>query len=436
MLTNRFKVWTVLLILSVILAKVISDPPVIRTLEELKNTRVFEHRPPAHGYALLWWFATEAIHLDNNDRWRLNFPLNLGTYGFHRFNNWYDNNAGCCPLPPAPPRASYYAVGNLNPNTYPRSRDLPRWVTQYYQVSRRDSKRDRMVIAVAHNSNTNSIDHVYLTSHYYSFRTFEIDLWVLDQIRNLQFKTFMMIVGYGSSSSVCSGLSRHFMRQKRDLSESECNELVTLETQLAVKMTADGKASLDWKHIPWAEGTSWIGLYKDDSVGDWLFMTYTYISGQNSGSYDTSYPLQPGMQARYFRTKAFDSVFRSSELSESCGKAPTQISNFGDGKAFLQLVVKDGKAGAKFYINRDHVDWQKHFYNAWVGFYEHPSYDSTQYSSYQWVTYFNKVDKIGEYDVYTDGHNRLTLSPDTLIRFFGEKGYKPLLSISWQNCYR
>ncbi|XP_058867625.1 uncharacterized protein LOC131709265 [Acipenser ruthenus] len=408
-------------------------PPTIHTIQDLRNINVFGFQPPSHGFALLWWLCSSETYIDINGDTVLRSNPNAGHYGFHHFYNLFDNNLGGHLLPVVA-GVHYYTVGNLNPNTHPGAINLPYDVRRYYNRNILNSNSERLII-----SNTwvyhgiFNVQSIYITNHYHP--GYEIAPNLVAQIRNLNLGNFLNAVGYPSySPASCHVIPPPGRRRKREASDWECIAMLKSETSVQV-VARNGKATLLWENIPWNEDYSWVGLYNSETEGDknYIADAWQWTYNAQSGSYETSTQIHPGMQARLFRREYARFVLKSPGIDEACWEEPVQFSN--DENFLILLVFRSNYAGVKLYVNKSlGSKWQykDKYYYGWVGFYYRGA-PNDSYQSWQWLYNFEEIGENSDYNVYTDGLNEYDITADLEVRVFCNEAYDCLIATtpSW-----
>lgn len=130
--------------------------PRLRTLNELAHLRdsEFGQPSPRHGLNLLYWFANKYVKFDEDNEMCWRYHPKKRWYGFHPFENRYDENVRLLPETDFP----YYEVGNLGK---PRSNKLPGYVRCDYTGYHDGSNIDRIIVSV----DGEYFDRVYITEH-------------------------------------------------------------------------------------------------------------------------------------------------------------------------------------------------------------------------------------------------------------------------------
>lgn len=174
--------WFLLLLLSLFTVST-SIIRKLNSIQELADNNIgFGKAFPRHGLKLLYWLSHN-LEIDQNNVMRLVEPNQRANiypsdrvYGFHL----YRNNEGFLPS-----GALYFTVGNLNPNSYPGSQNLPNFVTEDYNNNWFDqnSNRDRVIVQLyGYQNNANGVIRVYISEHYDEQHTYEISLQLLREI--------------------------------------------------------------------------------------------------------------------------------------------------------------------------------------------------------------------------------------------------------------
>lgn len=426
--------------------KVSADLPLINIIRDLRTIQ-FGNSFPRHGHMLLH-YITNSLDIDQNHRIRPRFLPWRGDLGFHRYNN-YEN---IFPSINNPNAGAYYAVGNLNPNTYIGASQLPPYVTDnYYRYNTyndRDRNRDRIVIRMRLNAQV--VEGMYITQHlpnsnlYDPDQSFSVSVTLLREIQLMSenrvnsLSTFLYESGYVVNSRAFSArciLPPNQWGFTEATAESAEAELKTkwsadkhkecFEIQLQVRTTSNGYARLKWDNIPvnlLGVGTK-LQLYSDK-----LFREIT-IDQDSYGFYDSNQYLNPRLQVRLL-TSTNSFIMSSPEMNDAYRKLPTDLDGF---KASLQLYVKDGYACAHLYIDKTFENWKDTFYYSWVGFYVSNESGNKQYKRYQWAIYFTKLDSNDHYDIYKY-ESWMSIAPGAQARFFLTKAYDSLaVTAPWES---
>nr|XP_006009340.1 PREDICTED: uncharacterized protein LOC102359915 [Latimeria chalumnae] len=415
MSTPSNNVWISFLILSVIFGTVTSVYK-LNSIEELRaqTQNSLGKPPPAHSFALLWWFVNYGTDVNNNAQVILTFDPNVGAYGFHKFRS----HDYCSPLEMTQHDLLYSAVGNLNTGIHSGTSDLPGIVRLYFDILSyydRDwllsyGNKERLIISYTNHVGRSILNHLYITDCYHFYCAFEISTSLMQEIRNYHLQIFLSLVGYQKATYYCTGFERQNSVQRS--TQQECEAISKDLSNIKISIGADslGHAVLIWENIPWKNHSGWFGLYQKSKDEDKQYLKYGYTYGKQSGHLITRNKIHPRMQIQYFKTDdTKNKVYAGSELSGSCATGPTPIQDLGPGKVFLQLTFNHGRASAKLYIKKDYTNWKKELVNVWVGLYEFSHANDRDYCTHQYVIKFKKVFNIPEYkydynyDVYEDG---------------------------------
>ncbi|XP_058617215.1 uncharacterized protein LOC131530782 [Onychostoma macrolepis] len=226
------------------------------------------------------------------------------------------------------------------------------------------------------------------------------------------------------------------------------------------------KTFSNWKN---AFTSSWVGFYKSSLDKNYDYSTYQYAvnfamidststEDYNVYQYDSSLPVAPGVQIRFLlednykhvlaqttpwemdeesvcyererlpelpSSWSFPEFFYEPEFYDANNVVPVKIKWFDAG---LQLFTKEGKACARLYIMKTFTDWNKGFYNSWVGFYTSSQKENKGYDTYQYAVNFEKMeDGTNMFDFY-QYKSSLVIAPGVQIRFFLEKEYYELVA--------
>ncbi|XP_071217288.1 uncharacterized protein [Salvelinus alpinus] len=411
-------------ILCLSLASVCAINGTLNSIDDLRDKK-FGHIFPRHGLMLVHWLAN-TIQMDNNDM-TLNFNPTRRDYGIH----FYGNADKPCPLPPLSRRhGSYYSLGNIGRNNNNGAMALPLYVTQGFE-----NNRDRVVLRVREEEpNQHIVDEVYVTQHYprngnrgtgYDpIKTYRVNVSLLRQIQNLSNinlnvipQTYDAEINHSSLQSLRNtwrdtpglalllALVLHFTcpnilfkeqalcltsQPQSGMDNPRVEDDKSL-IKLEVKTTDRGKARIIWSGIPkrLLDQGVMVVLYK--SNGSESKLDRASVRGKASGSYNTSVPLNPGLQVRLHKKVMIlcvfatigDEICRSSEFHDANREIPASINDYD---ASLQLFVKDGKACARLYVKKSFTAWKKTFNNSWVGFYS--SEGTLDHKTWQWAVKF------------------------------------------------
>ncbi|XP_042247877.1 uncharacterized protein LOC121883601 isoform X2 [Thunnus maccoyii] len=463
----------------------------LKSINDLKKIN-FDWSVPKHSLVLLHWFAN-TVDIDNNDVIRLTFDPNED-YGSHHYGNY---EGLLDPLPQG--RYRYYTVGNLNQDTsIPLPQYVLHPPTEYvgrnldriiFRVREQNTGRQA----------GQTIDQVYITQHYGTSNagtsydpahTYWITPNLLRQIRefsveeNHRNSLSELRDDFGSNINdsqlrhlrniwgnlACLGLLLFIVIQDKSSNNQQNNRsqrvakrnapdvvisipenrqnhdvVVTGTLQellhqdqitLEVVTGVNGKAKILWKHVTrhrLTEGVM-VVLFEDNEGQEASF--YKTI-GRSEGSYDTSVPLNDGLQARLHKVRK-QCCFWTGVGQEICRGTEFQNPNAVDitgCHAKLQLLVKDGKACARLYVKKSFREWRKEFNNSWVGFYTSADKGTNEYDwwQWQWATKFTPSTDFGTpfYDVY-EYRSGMTIAPGVQARFILRDGIVKACTPSWR----
>lgn len=479
----------------VALLLVLTSASAVQTLSKIDDLKrlKFGQSVPSHSLLLLYWFAN-TVDVDNNNVIRLTFDPNRGDYGSHHYGN-YERLLE--PLPQGNRLYRYYTVGNLNEQT---SSELPSYVVRpRYGYEGRN--RDRIIFRVREQNvgqQALQIDRVYITQHfetsdnqgtrYDPAHTYQVHTNLVRQIREFSGEEEDSLMDlrnrFGSNADstqlsyirnswgelACLGLflfiviqekqssNQHNRKQSSTRRNTHSEVVVNIpenrqnaysgifasllqdqsyKMKLRVTTGSGGKARIIWSKVPAAlieEGVM-VALYRNDA--DKEALTYKSIGNRASGSFDTSFPLNEGLQARLHKVKILccfwphigEELNRGTEF-----KNPPPVSIEGN-NASLQLFAKDGKACARIYVNKSFSDWRSEFKNSWIGFYSSANKATNKFEwwQWQWVTKFKPNTELRfplSYDVY-EYHSGMTIAPGVQARFIMHDEVEKARTPSW-----
>lgn len=165
--------------------------PRLRTLNELSQLQQsgFGQPWPRHGLQLLYWFVNKYIEFDDNNEMCWRYDPEKRFYGFHPFENRYDDNVQLLPDTGLP----YYEVGNLSK---PKAHRLPKYVRKYYTGYHDDSNTDRVIVSV----DDEYFDRIYVTEHcgesdYNQRGTYRISRGLIMRIQDYTLEGFLSKMG-------------------------------------------------------------------------------------------------------------------------------------------------------------------------------------------------------------------------------------------------
>ncbi|XP_030592120.1 uncharacterized protein LOC115784876 isoform X2 [Archocentrus centrarchus] len=461
-----------------------------RTLNSINDLKSidFGQAVPMHSILLLHWFANE-IDIDTNGVIPLTFDPDSGDYGSHLY---YNNERVLDPLPRG---YQYYTLGNIYQGT---SVDLPDFILQ---SDEEESNRARIIFRVREQNAGWIIDQVYITQHYETSEyrgteydpehTYKVTTCLLRAIRRFSLEgnninSLMSLRDrFGSSADdsqirqirntwgkfACLGLFFFIVMQEKysppkrnnrrqpaarrntqsdfvvnipkskqnAASDISVNNQVDPSDNITLKVTTGkrGKARITWSKVPsdFLNRGVMVALYKNDQEEEAL--TYESIGNSESGSYDTSVPLNEGLQVRlhemrkqfFFWTSVGEEKYRSSEF-----KNPEAVDITGY-DANLQLFAKDGRACARLRVKKSFHDWRSEFKKAWVGFYSSEDKETNNYEwwQWQWATKFKENTDFQDlfYEVY-EYESGMTITPGVQIRFILQDEIEKARTPAWR----
>uniref|UniRef100_A0A8C7FG26 Uncharacterized protein n=1 Tax=Oncorhynchus kisutch TaxID=8019 RepID=A0A8C7FG26_ONCKI len=385
-------------ILFMSLASVSNIKQTLISIHDLRGIE-FGHTFPRHGLMLLQWLANN-IHTDNNGNMRLNFNPTRGDYGFNFYGN-ADRPRHDLFFPlkvvhysPNENRGSAYDPDN----TYPVSFSLLTQIQVLPTIT-------RDVIQRIHNVeiNDNSVENIW---------------------GHTPGLALLLAIALYLTRPKVSFIHQVFITME---SQHHMQDDETKSIKLEVKTTNRGGMRFTFSGIPrrlFDKGVIWV-LYKNNDSTDML--DFSSVIDGASGSFDTSVPLNPGLQARFHPHKSMcffvlcgiyntsgEEIHRIPEIHDANREIPVDISGYKP-NASLQLSVKDGKACACQYVKKSFTDWKEKFNNSWVGFYSSEKNNTNEYNTYQWQWAVNFLRKIYVY------RSSMPMSPGVQARFMLEK---------------
>ncbi|XP_004558470.2 uncharacterized protein LOC101487574 isoform X2 [Maylandia zebra] len=437
----------------------------LNSISDLKTVG-FGQSVPEYSLRLLHWFANE-IDINNNDDILLTFDPNSGAYGSHYYRN--DEEL----LDPLPRGYRYYTVGNSYQDA---SLELPDYVAE---SDIEDSNRVRIIIRVRQQNAARIIDQVYITQHYETYedqgtdydpqhtypvtvcllraiRKFSLDRNNINSMRSLRDR-------FGSSADdsqlweimdiwdelACLGLflfivipekySSHKHNSRRQpaprrntqpdfesrqnvTSGMSAKDQVDHRNGIKLKVTTgkSGNARIIWSnvHSDLLKRNVMVALYQNNQEEKAL--TSKCIENIASSSYDTSVPLNEGLQVRLHevRTRFFFWKSVGKEIDRGSEFKNPKAVNITGYNANLQLFANDGKACARLTVTKSFHNWKSEFKNAWVGFYSSENNATKNYEwwQWQWATKFKENNSQDNYNVY-EYESDMTIAPGVQARF-------------------
>uniref|UniRef100_A0A3Q0R981 Uncharacterized protein n=1 Tax=Amphilophus citrinellus TaxID=61819 RepID=A0A3Q0R981_AMPCI len=464
----------------------------LNSINDLKSID-FGQTVPKHSLLLLHWFANE-IDIDNNNVILLTFDPDSREFGSHHYGN-YERV-----LDPLPRGHRYYTVGNINQPTslplpyyviHPRAE---------YAARNRDRIIFRVREQNARRQASQRIDQVYITQHYETSEnqgtrynpehTYQVTTNLLMEIREFSVEendmsSLMYLRDRFESSAddsqlrqirntwgdlACLGLFLFIVIQEKysppkrnnrpqpaarrntqhdfvgNIPENRqnvtCGMFVSIQVDpkddIILKVTTGkgGKARIIWSNVPsdFLNRGVMVALYKNDQEEEAL--TYKSIGNRESGSYDTSVPLNEGLQVRLHEVRKLCCFWKSigEEIDRSSEFRNPKAVNITGYDANLQLFAKDGKACARLIVNTSFYNWGSEFKKSWVGFYSSDDKATKNYEwwQWQWATKFKENTDFQDlfYDVY-EYESGMTITPGVQIRFILQDEIEKARTPAW-----
>ncbi|KAI5630447.1 hypothetical protein C0J50_7609 [Silurus asotus] len=463
----------------------------LHKIEDLKS-RKFGHEYPRHGLLLLHWLANH-ISIGPTEEFLLHFEPARRDYGFQTYES--TNNTALPNLEDSEDSV-YYSLGSLSSEAI-RTK-LPPYVTQDYYNALENTKRDldRIVLQIQR-SNPRQADKVYITQvvskyseDYDPNEIFEISPKLLEQVQLLNtsldlikileshvtktqtsddprlamskeqllhhlkysdkhlqtifedqsLRWLLSLAGYDiknrlkvhKNTWLCSPDNLNQQEQITSDPKTLCEG--QLPVKLELKSTENGYARLIWSGLPKNMLTinTTIVIFSSDTSSD----ISTFAAVKSSGSYDTYWTLNHGIQPRLVQFRfgfefgfvglRYAVIWRGPQFDEANRVLPTDITGYN---ASLQLFTRNGYACARLYIKRTSLDFKTAFANAWVSFYTSENDQNSKYTQYEWVTDFKKGVDTKEYHIY-EYRSSISIAPGLQARFMlsGDSIYSRLFT--------
>lgn len=218
-----------------------------------------------------------------------------------------------------------------------------------------------------------------------------------------------------------------------NIPDDECNTSLfntNQSEQVNLKITTgkNGKAKVVWSNVSRQMINEGVAVIIFKHQWDQTLSSAYKLIQTSTGWYDSSVPLNEGLQARlhkakktcFFWTKVEEEICRGVAF-----KSPAKVSITGN-NAYLQLFVNNGKACARLYVRKSFRQWKSEFAKSWVGFYKSAERETNDYEfwKWQWATKFQQGADDGDYNTleYCSG---LTVAPGVQARFI-MKNYKEI----------
>lgn len=403
----------------------------------------------------LLYVLTEHVSIDNSNVIRLNFDPTTSRFGSHLYGNFES-------LLREPREGfQYYTMGNLN--NY-RTANICTWpdlnwnfftflhIPEVKECLNKGNNRHRIIFSVKeYNIRSYVVDEIYLTQHYpysvdSSYDPNEIYIITYRLVRELrQFSSrseqslqslrtsYNNNINNNQLNNLAAEWGRDvrlgllnlilklskcwsYRRWRRGLTvqnamiTNDCNDCEIQHVLVQVVTGVDGNAKIHWENVPDKVVDGAAVLFRSQT--DQNPIVTISLQGQTSGRYDTSVPLNEGLQVRLHKVKVtgvFDSrvmhTFNSQLNEEICrGKEfKSPLSDSVTSVARLQLFVKKGKACFRLYMKKGCYKWEHPFYNnSWVALYLHSYKDTYDYltNQWQWAVNFKQGRDSGDYDTF------------------------------------
>uniref|UniRef100_A0A665VC40 Uncharacterized protein n=1 Tax=Echeneis naucrates TaxID=173247 RepID=A0A665VC40_ECHNA len=460
----------------------------LNSINDLKKLD-FGQSVPKHSLLLLHWFAN-VVDIDNNNVIYLTFDPRNGDYGSHHYGNYEQL------LDPVPQRnIRYYTVGNLNENS---NISLPDYVL-HSRRGYDGRNRDRIIFRVIEQTaGQQRVDRVYLTQHYETHEnrgtmydrdhTYQITAHLLNEIIQFSVEGDQESLSelrdrFGSNANdhqlrditniwghlACIGLflfiviqEKHAPNQRNNRPQRSMkrNEHAIINMpedgqnaravgmfpllvahrqniQLEVKTGRNGKARIVWSNIPEHRLKNGVMAVLFESDKDDEARTHELIRNRESGSYDTSVPLNEGLQVRLHKVKTQCCFWKT--MGEEICRGPEfqnpKAVNIAGYDAKLQLFAKDGKASARLFVKKTFREWMSEFNKSWVGFYTSPDKDTDQYEwwQWQWATKFRPNYDIEDRSYYVyEYQSGMAIAPGVQVRFITKNKEVKVHTPNWE----
>ncbi|XP_062264925.1 uncharacterized protein LOC133971535 [Platichthys flesus] len=211
-------------------------------------------------------------------------------------------------------------------------------------------------------------------------------------------------------------------------------------TQLKVTTGKDGGARILWENVTENRPKNgvMVVLFKNQRDQE-ASKTFKCIGDSYSGSWDTSVPLNDGLQARLHKVRiqwccfkvVGEEICRGPEFKNPTADKAVNINGYD---ANLQLFVKDGKACARLFVKKTFRSWKSEFNNSWIGFYASAAKATNQYEwwQWQWATKFRHSTDVQNSSHYVyEYHSGMSIAPGVQARFIGRPEEVKACTLSW-----
>ncbi|XP_071329948.1 uncharacterized protein [Trachinotus anak] len=455
----------------------------LNSINDLKKIN-FGQYVPKHILLLLHWFAN-TVDIDNNDVIYLTFDPNNGDYGSHHYGN-YEGLLDPLPRGNVRYRYYTVGNLNQNsPMRLPsyvihppaefvgRNRDRIIFRVREQNTGRQALQRIDRVYLTQHYETSENQGTRYDPDHTYQVTTNLLREITQFSVGEDQQSLSELRDRFGSNADdsqlwdikniwgdlACLGLllfiviqekysSNHHTRPQRSLRRKVQPDFVVnipedrqnhmeverwiserflqyerVDAQLEVTTGRNGKARIVWSNIPehhLKNGVMAV-LFKNNEDQE-ASRTYESIGNRESGSCDTSVPLNEGLQVRLHKVR-IQCCFWRGVGEEICRgpefKNPDAV-NIRGYNARLQLFAKDGKACARLFVKKTFSEWRSEFNKSWVGFYASADRATNDYQwwQWQWATKFRPSTDVEDslYYVY-EYHSGMAIAPGVQARF-------------------
>lgn len=195
-----------------------------------------------------------------------------------------------------------------------------------------------------------------------------------------------------------------------------------LQMKLEVTATENGRARIVWEDIPESllNQDVMLALFKNDQ-DDSNILSFR-VKDSASGSRETCFPLNPGLQVRLHQANVhFCGLWTTMDQEIHRGpefKNPETQARIEGYDAWLQLFVEEGKSCVRLYIKDTFLDWKETFQHSWVGFYTSANKPTDEYETWkwQWATKFSPENHYRGYSMYVY-RSTLAIAPGVQARF-------------------
>ncbi|XP_077474654.1 uncharacterized protein LOC144088211 isoform X2 [Stigmatopora argus] len=416
----------------------------LNTINDLKKMD-FARSVPKHSILLLHWFAN-TVDIDNNDVIRLTFDPNLRDYGSHHYGNYegvlpqlpvgnvryryytvgnlYQGQNDLPGYVQNPPRHEYrgrnrdriiFRVREQNTGWSAGETVDEVYITQHYPNSNEGTRYDpsytyritthllRQLREFPVEENQNSLTELredfgsnISDGELQNLKTIWGELACLGllmfMILEEKYKQHNNVTPAGKRKAPPRPKPPHCVinlpdeRDNGHVSPRSFRETyVQNEILLEVTTGPSGKAWIHWRYIPEERLTQplMVRLYKDNNAQEAMF---SKVINRSYGTVSTSVPLNVGLQARLHKTRVkycFFTVVAEEICRGNEFENPVKVNIYGH-NATLQLFAKDGKVGARLFVDKMFTNWRSEFNKSWVAFYKNGQKSTREYEWWQW----------------------------------------------------